>query len=313
MQTYLHIGYPKNASTSLETFLFPNIENSYYMGKRYCGKYSFAGNDVEEVVENITKQDSIYFDLERSKKILYDDITANIGNNQHVIISSEAFTSNVVDRGVIASRLYNIFPKAKILIIIREQINSLLSMYAYLVSQKGGGANLSYGKPSVTSFSKWIEDQENFEYRSYIGTLKYFLLVKYYRNLFGSDNVTVLIYEELLNNPEIFASKLAAYLEVECDKNFLNALLKRTNQSVYGIKLLYAKFRNTPLYRLSGIKYIPISKIARLLGIGKEVKKNAAKEISEEVRSKLLMMYKDDNQKLQSELQIDLSLFNYII
>lgn len=313
MKIFIHVGYPKNASTSLETFLFPSIENSYYMGRRYNGKSSFISNDAEEVIENIVKQDSIYFDIERSRKILFDDINTNGGNSQKIILSAEAFTNNVIDRGVIANRLYSIFPGAKILIIIREQINSLLSMYSYLVAQKGENINLSYGKPSVESFSKWIEDQENFKYRSYFETLKYYNLIKYYKNLFGNDNVTVLIFEELVENPEIFAYRLAAYLEVECNKNFINALHERANQSLYGIRLKYAKFRNTAIYKILGLKYIPVSKIAMFLGIGKENKKNISREIPEKVRNKLIEMYKDDNQKLQSELQIDLSVFNYNI
>jgi hypothetical protein len=307
MKVFLHIGYPKNASTSLETFLFPSIPNSYYVGRRYRGESSYSSPEVEEVMENIVMQDSTLFSLEYSKEIIYKDIELNSNESENIIVSSESFTNNVIDRGVIAERLYAIFPNAKILLIIREQLSSLLSMYSFLVTEQGGNINLSYGKPSVKSFNQWILSQEEFKHRSYYETLKYYNLIKYYKKLFN-NNITVLIYEELIHEPDLFAQKLADYLEIDCTAEFKEKLLKRTNKSMYGIKLIYFKFRNTIWFKIFGFKYIPARTIANYFGIGKESKKTNINPI---LRKKLLDLYQIDNRKLQDVFGISISKYNY--
>jgi len=280
------------------------------MGRRY-GENAFSTLELENALEKIYSQDSTDFSFKSVETVLKDDI-AKSGKNKNVILSLEAFTSNVVDRGLIATRLKSIFPDAKILIIVREQVDSLLSMYSYLVAEKGRSVNLSYGRPSVRDFDTWIEEQEIYPYRSYIGTLKYSNIIQYYQDIFGESNVTVLMYEELLNTPEVFAKKISNYLEIEYDSKFLELVLKRTNISPRGLRLYFYKIKNTAVYNFFGLKYVPIGRIARLFKFSKiTTKKKRNIDISKESLQKIKNIYRKDNLKLESILKINLSKYGY--
>ena len=236
---YIHIGFPKNASTMLETFFFPYIENVHYMGKVYNGGLTFPNAELESVFENIEKQESLYFDLEKSKDIV-NKYLEKIESHEKILISSEGFTTGHVDRGVIAQRLKQIFPQAKILIIVREQLSSLISMYAYLVGQNGLSVNLAYGRPSVKSFKEWVLEQEDYLECSYLQKLKYSKLIDAYSALF--PKVNVLLYEELCAHPENFCRGVCEFLDLGEDYYRYTELLKnKENARPSGLRLAFGR------------------------------------------------------------------------
>ena len=121
---------------------------------------------------------------------------------------------NVTDRGLVATRLKELFPNAKILFIIRNQLDSIESMYHFLVEQGGGNINPAYGRPSVRSLKAWLSDQEDFSYRSYLETLKYDEMYALYARLFSPANVKVLLFEDLKQAPQDFLDELGEFLAV---------------------------------------------------------------------------------------------------
>jgi len=161
MQIYIHIGYPKNASTALQTDIFPNIDGAYYLGRHYKDKGGYETQELFEALYDVSMQDSIEYSEEKTKSKVEFTLNLISKNFDKVIISSEAFTNNVADRGLIAKRLKLLFPQARIMIVIRNQVDALKSMYSFLCAQLGKNINLSYGRPSVQSFEKWILEQED--------------------------------------------------------------------------------------------------------------------------------------------------------
>ena len=308
MKTYIHIGYPKNASTSLQTDFFPNIEGAYYLGCQYGKGAPFVSKGIQEALYSIAMSDSIDFSYQNvEEKIRH--ATQDIDDRfEKMIISWEAFSNNVADRGVIAERLNKLFPDANILIIIRNQMDSLQSMYAFLVQQLGKNINLSYGRPSIQSYEKWILGQEEFAHRSYFATLKYYDFIAEYWSLFGKDKVTVLLFEELVNSPASFFDKMAAFLGVNCIPPPSAQKNKRPTKNQIAFYKLQAKF---PGVRLS--QYLP----EFVINFGKKILLGSSglrskEELPFDVQERLLDLYREGNRKLQQELGIELGKYGYI-
>lgn len=313
MKTYIHVGYPKNASTTLQTDVFPKIKNTIYMGRSYDTQHPFISKEFSEAMYSIWMQDSIDFSFEEvSRKI--DSAMSNVnGQTERTIISSEGFANNFVDRGIIANRLNKFFPDAKILIVIRNQMDALLSMYSFLVCQMGRNVNISYGRPSVRSFAQWIQDQEEYLGRSFITTLMYYEFFSQYKSLFGNDNVTVLFFEELANSPELFFAKLATFLDLDSAMPTPGNDVPKRNRG--------PTQRAAAYYRLRGLfpdtsfsKYMP--NIASKLFHNYLARQTGGRKkefLLPDTEKRLLDMYRDSNNKLQQELGIDISKYGYNI
>lgn len=311
MKTYIHIGYPKNASTTLQMDIFPNIKDAFYLGRIYNSDQPFVSKEISETIHSISSRDSIDFSYAETEEKIRSFVRDMNIQSEKMIISWEAFSHNVADRKLIAERLNKLFPEANILIIIRNQMESLQSMYAFLVCQLGRNINVSYGRPSVESFEKWILEQEDFLCRSYISTLKYYEFISEYWKLFGKERVTVLLFEELVNSPEIFFDKMARFFGVGSVKPPGHPLPRRNTRPTEK-SLLYYKFRGYFPY-ITPSKFLPraVLKLARnFLNSGPRVQ--AAEKLPPDVHERLMNTYRESNRKLQQELGIDLARYGYV-
>lgn len=310
MKTYIHVGYPKNASTTLQMDIFPNIKGASYLGRIYNSEQPFISKELSEAVYAISMQDSIEFSYQEiEKKIQRSFRDINIQNDK-LVISWEAFSHNVADRKLIAERLNKLFPDANILVIIRNQMDALQSMYAFLVCQMGKNINVSYGRPSISSFEKWISEQEDFLSRSYISTLRYYEFISEYWDLFGKERVTVLLFEELAKFPELFFEKMALFLDTDCIIP-PGSPLPRRNTKPTNKTLLYYKLRNRfpqiiPSRFLPGVA-IRWARVFFNSGAGARGEK-----LPLEMQERLMNMYRESNRKLQQELGIDLGKHGYV-
>ena len=212
MQVYIHVGYPKNASTMLQTDIFPNLPGFTYGGRSYGTERAFATAGLDEAIRSISLEDSLRYDPSKVRGQVAQALAQLVPANGRLLISWEAFMHNITDRGLIATRLKELFPNAKILFIIRNQLDSIESMYHFLVAQGGGNINPAYGRPSVRSLKAWLSDQEDFSYRSYLETLKYDEMYALYARLFSSENVKVLLFEDLKQAPQDFLDELGKFL-----------------------------------------------------------------------------------------------------
>ena len=250
MNIYLHVGYPKCASTMLQTDVFPFLKNIFYLGRFYNRKTAFLNKKITNEICKISFAESLEFDLKKTKRVLIKEIKKIAKRKKNILISWEAFSHNVVDRKNQITRLGRIFPKAKILIILRNQIESIESMYTFLLKQQGDNINLSYGRPSVLSLQQWLRDQEEFPWRSYLSTLNYFNFVKAYQNQFGKNNVKILFFEDLAMVPDQFFSALANFFKQKTalNKKIFARNKRLSDQETEYYRLCY-KYKNFKLHK----------------------------------------------------------------
>lgn len=136
----------------------------------------------------------------------YYDSQRTAGKDDQLIpvISSERLSGNPhlggYDRYEIAHRLAAIFPEARIVIGIREQRSMIRSCYSQFVN--GGG---------LMRLEDYIKDKTGRGPSFTLNHFRYDALIDLYGGLFGRENIVLLPYEELRQDPVAYLNRLLAF------------------------------------------------------------------------------------------------------
>jgi len=181
---FFHIGFHKTASTYLQKVYFPSINNLEILNN--------LSPDIDKwFIENFVNIEDANFDrdffLRNFEKKLedYSNTKSNI-----IGISEENLSGNVYTgerSNELMLRIYNTFGKTKILIVIRNQLDYILSSYSNFIYHKG-----------EKNFESWLKGNDL--QKKMIAKLKYSRFIFEYRKIFGEKNVIVLTYENLFSS-----------------------------------------------------------------------------------------------------------------
>jgi len=211
---FIHVGLRKTATTWLQNELFQNIENINYIAKNesnypnwlikwhYLDDYAFEMH-IEEIKNS-------FFSL--------------VNENKINILSSEAFTNTSVIYSQ-ANRIKKIVPNAKVIITLRNPIDVIKSHYKLDLQD---GINFL----ELEKYLDWERTPYDLFKRKpiYLPDFFYNENIKYYQNLFGKENVLILRYEDMKNNPDSYFTSLSTFLNINIDHNLFK-LNKKTNES----------------------------------------------------------------------------------
>jgi len=128
-----------------------------------------------------------------------------------IVISDEELSAGAllgkVDRRTIAERLKALFPDATIVLVIRNQLTALPSLYSYAMTMPG--------VPRI-SFAAWLEQLRGAGPLSRgLQLFEYAELAEIYTRLFGRDGVVILLYEEFRDHYERFIARLAECVGID--------------------------------------------------------------------------------------------------
>ena len=128
-QIIIHIGYPKTGTTWLQNSLFPKIKN-----------YTCVERDF--ILKELILINAFEFNEQKAQQVFYNQY----GNDKNVIISLEGFVGTTYSSDLngfyskeVAIRLKKVFPEAKIMIGIRNQLTIIPSTYLQYI--RGGGTH----------------------------------------------------------------------------------------------------------------------------------------------------------------------------
>lgn len=323
IKIFIHIGCAKAASTTLQKHLFdkhPQINN--------LGSYptSNLGKDSQEI-----NYDCLYLKDEKVKKFYYnlvalDGIEYRSSGNLELyqesvkpylqadavnLFSSERFTSVLFSHDDIkskAERLKEIFSNGKIIMIIRNQFNMVVSQYR---DRPFDPRCVRIGKP--VSLDEWVRIALEDNLTKYSSSLKYYEIANLYSDLFGKDNVGLFLFEELVNQPDLFADKISTFLGINSayTKSVLNN--QHENFSVsHRYNLYRILVRKKFLPHIESLKFLPKAWRMGILNFLKEGKKKDY-EIGSAMQTKLHNYFVESNRKLEEEYGLNLSSYNYPI
>lgn len=206
----LHVGYHKTGSRWLRHLFFGNPETGYgWVGK--------AGED--HPVRRLVGARPLEFDAEASRAE-FAPLLANIADaGLQPVVSFERFSGNPFSGGYdskeIADRLVQVFPDARVLVVIREQRSMIVSTYKQYVREGGAMSVTKFMQPPTSRSLRipWF-DFRYFEYHHLLG---------YYRRLFP-ERVLALPYEQFRSDPRSFVERLAEFAGRPLDAERLDAL-----------------------------------------------------------------------------------------
>lgn len=183
----IHIGYHKTASTWLQWNVFRKKDTGLHRIPYDCKLH-----DIHP----------LFWDAEPARKFYSEQLDV-VPEGDLPVLSNERLSghphSGGYDNSLIAHRLKEIFPDARIFVMVREQRSMILSCWHQYVKKGGCNSLKDYLNPKPDGHVPL------FSYNHFA----YDRLVALYQDLFGKDNVRVALYEDFNNNPQAFIDALA--------------------------------------------------------------------------------------------------------
>ena len=213
VRTLIHIGLPRTASTFLQRQVFPKIKG-------------FDFFDVDTTFYSEPFQKLLYSDQSlyshQSRDQLLRSKSANIFLSNE-LFCGQSFGMNATNRTRTALRLKHSFPEGEIVLILRNQLNLLESLYTLGVY---GGI---HKKPEdFLVFEDHIPRYNTFSANEHIETYLLMPLVKLYRKHF--KKVHIFLFEDFTSDPKLFFEKMTAELNIELQEEI--TYRKRENSSL---------------------------------------------------------------------------------
>lgn len=203
MRVVFHLGFHKTGSSWLQSVYFQDHPEIVLLNN-----YQQPWNDPF-LSYLITTQET-HFDVDQCRQafdLLRENVQSKNNDERLLMVSAERLSghpySGGYDRAQILKRLKAAFPSAQVLLVIRNQLDAIASVYKQLVAE-GCTASLD----ALLLEDRWKTCGFS---RSY---WDYFEYVDLARKIFGSDGVKVLCYEQMRSDMNGFLRKLCDDLKI---------------------------------------------------------------------------------------------------
>ena len=323
---YIHIGYPKTGSTTLQKVFFsqhpellniasPKVFDRIQRDVMLMDSLAYSHSKVEAVL-------APYFDLADSR----DEYKA-VGLSYEGLCFSADGTN--ADRGLIAERLWRVFGDARIIITIRNQFGFIRSLYSEFIKQMG----------CYLSFNQFLE-AHYWRFDTYLfHQLFYYDLYQCYEKLFGKERVRIFLYEQIARDLDKAIEDMCLFLNISrCRVRHVRANPSLSRVSLSSMRIINRIVKNS--YGRSYFMPVCPGVLTGGRGTARELnwaprgierreawrlflKRNFRKldrtfdfrtanlTFSEEWKGRIANLYRENNQKLMEETGLDLRTYNY--
>lgn len=196
----VHIGYPKALSGWLQWFFFQPAYGFVTVAQTVDAMLGIIGRPTFEFDCSVLEEQSREFRHQHGP-LPADKVPVITGEN----LVGAAFSGGT-GAPVIAQRLHTCLPRARILIVIREQHRLVYSLYGESV-RAGGMAHSLRRMLNPAAGERIPQFHPSF--------LRYDGLVRYYRELYGPSRVKVLPVEAFREDPSAFTEEIKQFASSE--------------------------------------------------------------------------------------------------
>jgi len=292
LDSIIHIGGNKTASTLLQRKLFSKYKNIFYVGED-CYKYK----EIQDSIFSLVHEDDFYYDSEEFISLL--NSIKKDSDASHFIFSNEdiMYSKNPT---LCAQRLKEIIPNSKVLMVIRNQFDVIPSWYA------NHGAYLKnvpkkFWKRYV-DLDSWLDYCFSFPDSSPLQAMDYYKYYQIFSRLFGKENIIVLAYEDILFDRSAFTHKLSTLIGV--DASDIDAVFDIKSERPRNTQLQFLIHSNLGFSRrLSDLTYSFFSRFDNTQPV-KII-------LNDYWKAKIFEHYAESNKLLALNVDIDLRNYNY--
>ena len=204
MPNFFIVGAARSGTTSLdqyfrqhpEIYMATHKETHYFAANQFPSSFKGPGDD--RLNKNVIRDEA-----------QYRQMFAN-SSGKKVIGESSAFYLSTTGT---AARIAQAVPDAKIIIILREPSTRAYSSYMFLI--RDGRETLRFADSLSLEEERKQKDFEPMWWFKELGL--YYNQVKCYLDVFGADQVKVLLYDELLADPKSVLQDVFTFLGVKED------------------------------------------------------------------------------------------------
>ena len=324
---FIHVGYPKTATTTLQKNFYPKLEELTYLG--------IFGNarDNSSFGENFF--DTLFFSEQSSMDFisLRETVDKTINDVGAYLISHEEFLFLAQKRTKLdkqwvlptplelAERIRQVFSEEefdiKIIVSLRKQDQMITSLYAQ------GYTHYYSLDDEVDNFAKFFKVFTDIgRQHPFKASLNYDKVLSDYENLFGKENVNVVLLEELVKDPKAFYLRLCDVLDISRDKYSEIALSKKEN--VRATKQNYKQAKKLSLFdalvrfKAKYLGFVSLSFIPRgFYNWMKNITINSNDEVSKTIvldKSQVALVksvYAQSNKQVAERYGLDLKEYGY--
>ena len=196
---FIHLGYPKTATTSLQGGLFSTLKNIHYIGKPY------KNNKLIKSFSCLFRQDSFFFNMNENKKTIIHFIP----KDKDILLSDETLLESgstiTADKIVIMKRLKHVFSSynIKIILVIRSQLDMINSLYAYDRRKRN----------SYVTRNSWVNKLLEEPNSGILGLLDYSKVISILQKTFGGKNVKILLFEDFKYSSGLFYKDFLKFIK----------------------------------------------------------------------------------------------------
>lgn len=302
----LHIGFSKCASTYLQTFfrqhpeLFLVIKSHFFTPFENC---SFESSP-----------DAYYnlFKMARADQICLESDEHILLPLHHPVMESAATTLESISE--VSQRIKSVQPKAKIIFVVRNQVDLIVSRYSeYLLA----GGKLDFDN-FVSEFLACSEDGKNY-YQNY-----YSRILEIFQDDFSPPNVLILLQEELQRDETDTIKQICEFLGITVRQTpGDNLRSRRVGLSRRGMKMMRKLNRRVVIRPAKSYKRAEVrspyflykaSQVSMRIAdfyLPKSMKGDKKELLSPEVVARIRGEFAQDNAHLAEVLGKDLLLLGY--
>ena len=301
---FLHIGYSKAASTWLQAFL--SRQNDVFIVQKTS---FFSPLKSERYLEGASAY-SKWFAGAEGKRVVLESDEHMIMPFHHQELHCASTSLKAVE--TIARRIKTVLPQAKVILCIRNQLDMILSRYTQYIIQGG--------KADAGEFlHQLVFDNDGYlEYMDY----RYSRVIDLLHEVFGKNNVLVLLQEQLKRAPQAVLQALSAFLQIDfsnpgfrkmktsnaAPSSIGTQILRRVNRLlVREVETLDSRTRTKGPYLL----WYLMTRSIRILDNWLIRSKKKGDLFAREDRRKIMQLFAEDNLKLGALLGIPIAELGY--
>jgi hypothetical protein len=222
----LHAGLQKTATTTIQKTLFSNHSEILYLGK-YAPSSEKKGCRSKQIYHLLAPalwQLRQPFDLQACHKLLHQEVMPKLDGKKAVVASWESLAgANSLSSGSSKfnerlRRLTQIFGSCRVIICIRHPVAWFPSVYLqelrghYVKRQRS-----HLGQDVYLDFDQWL-DRWSGRRGNGAPAFAFGENIRTAVDLLGKENVGVFLFEELVENPAIYYTKICQFLGVDVDE-----------------------------------------------------------------------------------------------